>query len=174
MFASNNLKKITAIITAILGLIVIVLGLTLLGEQDIHTTSHQSFGHTAIAYDVPGASFGADFYTYMYDASDIMVSELGSINQAASTIIDAQNAIIKNTSSAVQATDNLISTISKASGIITISIGIAILAYALQCAGKAFALPETAPITTSAPSQEEELFLPEEIAAEASEEVTEE
>lgn len=142
MFTANNLKKITAIVTAVLGLIAIILGFTLLGEQDTHSTNGQSFVHIAPVSDVPGASFGADFYTYMYDASDVMVSELSDINQAASTIIDAQNAIIKNTSSTVRATDSLANTISKAGGIITIAIGMAILAYAANCAAVAFAPAE--------------------------------
>ena len=138
MFTAKNLKKITAIVTAVLGLIAIILGFTLLGEQDTHSTNSQSFVHIAPVSDVPGASFGADFYTYMYDASDVMVSELSDINHAASTIIDAQNAIIKNTASTVRATDALANTISKAGGVITIAIGMAILAYAANCAAVAF------------------------------------
>ena len=156
MFTANNLRKITAIVTAVLGLIAIILGFTLLGEQDTHSTNGQSFGHIATVSDVPGASFGADFYTYMYDASDVMVSELSAINHAASTIIDAQNAIIKNPASTVRAADALANTISKVGGVVTIAIGMAILAYAANCAAVAFVPAEV--VAQPELPQEEKIF----------------
>ena len=142
MFASKNFKKIAAIITAALGLIAIILGLTLLGDRDGQSSFYNSYNYSPNFYSTDNASFGADFYTYMYDASDTIVDELNGINQAMGSVVDAQTDIVRNTARTVQATNDLMDVVSRTGGVITIAIGLALLAYAANCAAAAF-VPET-------------------------------
>lgn len=139
MFTLQNLKKITAIVTAVIGLIVIILGATLMGKADRFSVNDDNFHYTATYYSVQDASFGADFYTYMYDASDTIVDELNDINSAISTVVAAQDAVVANTAANIKATMALTETVGKAGGMITIAIGLAVLASAIQIASTAFA-----------------------------------
>lgn len=97
-------KKLTSIIMAAIALIVIIIGLCLPAKAVYKSGYH----------NVPGASFGADFYTYVYDGIDEMVDELDAIN-------DAQVAQIKAASNTA-----------KACKAIVISIGLMILAMAVK------------------------------------------
>lgn len=103
-------KKLSAILMSAVAVIVIILGLTISTEVKNPATA----GY----YDVPGASFGADFYTYVYDGIDTMVDEMSSIN----------NNIVRSQHAAVEAQENT----AKACKIIVISIGLAIFALALK------------------------------------------
>lgn len=139
MFASNKFQKIAAIITAALGLTAVILGLTLLGDRDGQSSFYNSYNYSPNYYYTDNASFGADFYTYMYQASDTIVDELDDINQAMGTVVDAQTDIVRNTARTVQATNDLMDVVSRTGGVITIAIGLALLAYAVNCAAIAFA-----------------------------------
>ena len=44
-------------------------------NKDVYVSTHR-----AKTYSVDSARFGADFYTEMYNASDVMVDELNDIN----------------------------------------------------------------------------------------------
>ena len=80
------MKKIIAIITIIVGIIVIVLGLCIQpGKVYLHNDS---------IYSVPSAAFGADFYTYVYDGVDTIVDELDDINRGVETIASAGKMIV--------------------------------------------------------------------------------
>lgn len=161
MFASKNLKKITAIVTAALGLIAVILGLTLLGDQEGQSSYHNSYTYFPEYYYTDNASFGADFYTYMYNASDTIVDELNDINQAMGTVVDAQTTVIRNTANAVQATNDLADVVGRTGGVITIAIGLAILAYAANCAAVAFAPEAAQPKKEPEERVYEEICLPE-------------
>ena len=151
----KNLKKITAVVTAVIAVIVIILGVTVLNAGTTHSVDDSSFRYSATEYDAKGASFGADFYTYVYDASDIIVDELDEINKGMETVVKAQSAINENVATGVDAIDDLIAVVCKAAGMIIISIGLAILAYAVQCIGKAFAPVETVKAVEAAETVEE-------------------
>lgn len=127
----KNLKKIVAIATAVIGIIVIVLGITLFSQASNYTVDEDYFTYNAESYDVEYAKFGADFYTSIYEASDVIVSELNDINEAMEIAIEAQDSI----NTAVSA--NILATY-KVGGAIVIAIGLGIFTYALQCFWLAF------------------------------------
>lgn len=112
-------KKITAIVIAVIGLIVVIMGASISGK-DADTSS---YSFSAGYFDIPGASFGADFYTYMYDGSDTIVEELYNLNIGVAEVIDAQNYQIKKAAETTEA-------VYKTGGMIVIAIGLAIIAYA--------------------------------------------
>lgn len=160
-----NLKKITAVIMALIGVVVIILGATMMKDAPGHSVSDASFRYSADYYNADGASFGADFYTYIYDASDIMVDELNDINNAMETVVSGQSKLNQSIAAGVRAADDLIDTVNHVGGMIVIAIGLAILAYAVQALSAAFA-----PVSGS--KQEDEIV--EEVVAEEAEPVIEE
>ena len=121
------LKKIISLLMAIIGIVVIILGVGLMGD----TASAKSFSHSASYYNADSASFGGDFYTYIYEASDTIVDELDDINNGVSTMVDAQSAQLKKTAETTTA-------IYKTGGMIVIAIGLAIVAGALALGASAF------------------------------------
>lgn len=124
------IKKITAIVMAALGLIAIIMGAAISGK-DADTSS---FVHSAGYYNADSAAFGADFYTYIYDASDTIVDALSDMNNGISEAVAAQNYQIKKAAETTEA-------VYKAGGMIVIAIGLAILAYAAPKVVAAF-VPE--------------------------------
>jgi len=128
------LKKIISIVMVIIGIVAIVLGAGLMDES----ASGKSFTHTASFNDAEGASFGGDFYTYIYEASDIIVDELYSIDKGMSVIIEAQNYQIKK---AVETTNAIYET----GGMVVIAIGMAIVASGLGMLAVAFTPAPKAP-----------------------------
>lgn len=160
-----NLKKITAVLMALIGVVVIILGATMMKDAPGHSAADISLRHSASDYYAKSASFGADFYTYIYDASDIMVDELNEINHAMETVVSGQKKLNQSIAAGVHAADDLIDTVNHVGGMIVIAIGLAILAYAIQVLGAAFA-----PVSGS--KQADEIL--EEVVAEESEPVIEE
>ena len=128
------LKKIISIAMVVIGIAVIILGTGLMGES----TSAKSFSHTAAYNDADGASFGGDFYTYIYEASDIIVDELYSIDKGISVMVEAQNYQIKK---AAETTD----AVYKVGGTIVLAIGLAIVASGLAMFAVAFTRAPKAP-----------------------------
>lgn len=151
----QKINKITAVIVLVLGIVAIILGATLMGGGAHHSSEVRNLSHSAKYYNADGAAFGADFYTYMYDASDMIVDELNDINEGLSTVVTAQNAIMENTASAVDAVDDLIDAVGKAGGMIVIAIGLGILAYGIPNAGRAFAPVEKAAVVEDESVEEE-------------------
>lgn len=70
----NGKRDIMPIISLVIGIIVFIIGVTLLS----HKTNMEIYD--ARTYDVDKAAFGADFYTEIYGASDTIVDELSDIN----------------------------------------------------------------------------------------------
>ena len=120
------LKKIISIVIIVIGIAVIILGASL---KD--SVSTKSFSHSASYYDADGASFGGDFYTYIYGATDTIVDELDDINKGISVLADAQSYQIKK---AAETTD----AIYKTASMIVIAIGAAIAASGLGLFAAAF------------------------------------
>ena len=133
------MKKITSVITAIIGIIVIIMGVSFMNNTSNYSVSGGSFQFSPPNFDVEGAKFGADFYTYMYGASDTIVEELDSLNQAMEVMVDAQNSI--KAATAVNARATCVT-----GGMIVIAIGLAILAYATQAIGVAFFTVDPKPV----------------------------
>ena len=63
-----------ALVSMAIGLVIIIMGFAVIGK-DVSVNTHH-----ANAYDVDYAAFGADFYTEIYGASDVIVSALDDIN----------------------------------------------------------------------------------------------
>ena len=124
-------KKITAIAIAVIGLVVIILGASLSGT-DVKSAS--SFSYSAGSFDVPGASFGADFYTYMYDASDMIVSELDAMGEGFAEMVDAQSHMGKKIVETTKA-------VYEVGGMIVIALGLALIAWDIPKLAEAF-IPE--------------------------------
>ena len=107
------MKKINyfSAISFLLGIIVVFVGFSVRNKQiDIKS-------YSAKHYSVEYASFGADFYTYIYGASDTIVDELDSINSGVAQIADIM-AISANA-------------IFYPIGMVIIAIGIGIISYSL-------------------------------------------
>ncbi|MDY3225962.1 MAG: hypothetical protein SOW84_08880 [Candidatus Faecousia sp.] len=138
----KKIRKITAILTALIGVIVIVMGVALMKSDAYHGVDNSSFRYVAEEYNAKSATFGADFYTYIYNASDTIVDELNAINKAMETVVKAGNSINDAVSANVDATDSLIAAVFKVGGMVIIAIGLAILAYSIPCIGAAFAPAE--------------------------------
>ena len=131
-------NKITAIISLALGIIVVIMGLSMLSPSASTSFSGSSSTYYSGSYDVRGASFGADFYTYMYDASDTIVEELNDISTAAEIITKNQQGIRNGIHSVMDATDSLNNTVSKTGGMIVIAIGLSILSRSVPLAADLF------------------------------------
>lgn len=145
-------KKISSVIMAVIALVVIIVGISL-PAKTVYNSGY---------YSVPGASFGADFYTYVYDGIDEMVDELDAINNAQVS----QIAAARETTKACKA--------------IVISIGLLILAMAVKTFSEAEkkqpelaapapqyapvyapAAPQYAPVSQPAPAAEPASVVPE-------------
>lgn len=143
-------RKISAVVTAVIGIAVVILGAGLMNETASHAVDENSFRYTASdhvinEYNLKSASFGADFYTYMYRSTDTIVDELdeinkgvASVNKAMETVVKAQNSINEAVTANVLASDDLIETVNKAGGMIVVAMGLGIFVYGLQLVGAAF------------------------------------
>lgn len=119
--------------------LVIVLGASMMGKTADFDIDENSFKYSATEYNAESAAFGGDFYTYIYEASDIIVDELNAINKGMETVVKAQDSINAAVTANAQATEALIGTVNQAGGMIVIAIGLAILASGVQGIGAAFA-----------------------------------
>ena len=66
--------NVMSIISLLLGVAIIIMGITVMNKEVSIDT------YSANYYDADYAVFGADFYTEIYGASDIIVDELNEIN----------------------------------------------------------------------------------------------
>ena len=142
------LKKIMSSVAMVIGLAIIIIGVNTYycGTNGYTLTYSPEYVENQnlhkIDYDVRSASFGADFYSYIYDASDTIVSELNDS-------LDAYNGINK---SIVQLTNRvedgnrfislqlgcLDSGLERMCGLIIIALGLATFAYSLFSIAVAF------------------------------------
>lgn len=108
-FENINIRQILSLI---IGVIVIAIGISVMLHQS------EAKIYSANLYDVESAIFGGDFYTEIYAASDTIVDELNDINNGIE-IISAELA-------------SVINTIYYASGMIIITVGLAIIANSIR------------------------------------------
>ena len=145
-----NTKKITTLVTAGIGILVILLGIILVCLSPSFETSSGSISYDPSSYNADYAEFGADFYTYMYSASDIIVDELNDINEGLGEVVKAQKYINNNLISSIAATEALIGAVYTAGGIVAIAIGLFILSGAIPGIMTEFVLPKKAVVTEEA------------------------
>lgn len=136
-------KKFSTIAMAVVGVIIIILGFVAMGYSETNTSGYVN---TTGNYDVDGASFGGDFYTYMYTASDTIVDELDDL-------IDVTGSVRSAVAANVSATDDLNDTVSFVGGALLLSIGLIVLVCSLRSMGEVFCV--AAPVAAAEETSEE-------------------
>lgn len=156
------MKKITSILMAVIGLVVIVLGASFRPEVTSSDLTEKTFKYAAENYNLEYCAFGGDFYTEIYAASDMIVDVLDDINRSTEDVVAVQNAVYTAASAGVHALEDLNRNIGKTVRLVLIAIGLSILAAALPQLGSAFApecgVPEigAAPVRSEADTAAEE------------------
>lgn len=81
-------KSILPIVSFVIGIVIIILGFMLLmHKSDIEV-------YDAESYNIDKATFGADFYTEIYSASDTIVDELNDINGGIAALSESLVSVI--------------------------------------------------------------------------------
>lgn len=109
--AEGRKFNVSAIISLILGVVIIIMGITVMNKDAELSTYH------ARQYDADSAMFGGDFYTEIYGATDIIVDELSDINGGVESLSDSMA--------------EMVNLIYYPAGMIIIAIGIGVVA--LSC-----------------------------------------
>lgn len=109
-------KVIYPLISLIIGIVIVILGINVV----LHKIEAESYD--VKSYDADSAIFGADFYTEIYGASDIIVDELNDINGGISIITDRMDMVTQ--------------AIYYGSGMIIIAIGLGVVAVSFIYLGK--------------------------------------
>ncbi len=138
------LKKITSILCVLLGIAVIILGVTFDANVSKHDVDEKSFRVSSNTYNLDYASFGGDFYTYIYKGSDTIVDVLNEMNKSTETVVKAENGIYEAAAANIEAVDSLAEIVAKTGKIIILAIGIMIAALGLHSFGAAFTKPSPA------------------------------
>lgn len=126
-------RRIAFLLVAAIGIGIIVLGAGVCESAD-ERVRVESFTFTPDNYNVDYASFGADFYTYIYGASDTIVDELDDVNSGIAAIVKGQTA----GNSALKDLGKLISSLIEGCGMVVIAIGMAVLGYDIPKLVEAF------------------------------------
>ena len=80
-------KHFMPLISLVLGVVILIMGIFVVTKKsdcDIYS---------ARTYSVSSLSFGADFYTEIYNASDTIVDELNGVNMGIGTLSESMNSI---------------------------------------------------------------------------------
>ena len=132
------LKKTCSILCVLIGLAVILFGY----NMDTHNVSHSNslgyYTYSPDSYYANSATFGGDFYTYIYKASDTIVDELSDINYAMGKVVSAEKNIQDAISDNTEAVDDLINSINKNFRLFVMALGVGILAFGINNVGIAF------------------------------------
>lgn len=175
------LKKIISILVILAGAFVIYMGTSVSsafdGAAEDHSVKAERYSYVSKAkdvapnsYSVDYASFGGDFYTYIYKSNRIIASEVnellavdaGAVNnlkvidQALETVVRAENGIYQATAANIEATDSVTDSImtmeagfAKTAGLLIMSIGILITAIGLLALASAFSRPRPQPVAAA-------------------------
>ena len=144
---------------AVISVIVIILGITVVSDNADHSIEASAQRYTSFGYSIPGAAFGADFYTYVYDGIDTIVDALDDLTGSAETIVSMQGSILEASKANIAATDALSNTVSKVGGMTIIAIGLAILAMSLKAIGSAFVLKSESATADNAPDVVQDTYV---------------
>lgn len=153
------MKKITSILVTVIGIAMIIYGATWNASIPDNTVKNKIYSHSSQGYSVRGAAFGADFYTYTYDALDTIVDELDSIDSGLSALLSAETGIYQATAANIETVTDLSQMISKSVGLIFIGFGLTVLAIGLTQVGSAFTITKketAAPVPAPAAEMKEE------------------
>lgn len=126
-------KRLSSIIAIVIGVAIIIIGTCSMGGAS-------AYNHNAQSVFLEDTEFGADFYTYIYEASYKISSQLENIDAGIEKMIQAE-----------ARTQSTIATV-------MICIGLAVIAFGLHGLATGseqnFAVPHT-PVFSSAPKTEE-------------------
>lgn len=86
--AAKRKNNILPFISLVIGIVILVMGIFVI-TQKAHTKVF-----SASEYDAASAKFGADFYTEIYEVTDIIVDELNDVNNGMEIISSSINNII--------------------------------------------------------------------------------
>ncbi len=140
------LKKSFAIVSAIISLGVVILGIYVANGLSSHASSYRYKEEKAEdiyggSYDVDSARFGADFYSYMYEASATIVAELDRSmdlqNDIHEDLVELKNEVGTGNNLSVLLAEHM----STLAGFLIMAIGLASLSFSLYNVGKAFSVP---------------------------------
>ncbi|MCD2492403.1 zinc ribbon domain-containing protein [Lacrimispora sp. NSJ-141] len=109
--------KIMPIISLIIGVVIVILGFTVLSHKEKIEI------YDAKTYNVDKAAFGGDFYTEIYGASDTIVDELSDINGGIASLSNSFVAVVNM--------------ICYGSGMIIIALGLGVISVSIVYVGKA-------------------------------------
>lgn len=132
------MKKITSLLCVVLGIVILILGISAKAEPVNNCPASDYYVYNPDDYYLSSASFGADFYTYIYRGVDTAVDELNDINTAMGEVVRAEEGIYAATLRNIDATDALNDTVNRYGSLLLIAIGLAVIAYGLVSTGKAF------------------------------------
>lgn len=125
-FQIKNIK-IMPLISLVIGVIMIIIGCKVMKQTADEKSVYAGDSYTAGHYNVADYTFGADFYSEIYEASNMIVDELDEINgNVASGFTDVNKAAETVTSSV----NNIIDTIYYVAGILIIVLGMGTIAVA--------------------------------------------
>ena len=114
-------KKVSGIIGILIGVVILLIGIITMSSAPEAVDYSNSYQY------VRSAEFGADFYTYMYDASYSMVQQLNSMDRGLARIVDAE----AKTQESVYSVG----------GLMMICIGLAVLAMGITAMGEDSSIP---------------------------------
>lgn len=121
--------NVGAIISLLIGVVIVIFGVIIMNQDaDISTHSARYDTHLALPYDIINYSFGADFYTEMYEASNTIVDELDDINKGLGIVSKGIASVDSGVSNISYATKELADIINYAAGVITIAVGMGVVA----------------------------------------------
>ena len=134
----KTFRKIISIFTVLVGVAVIYFGSTLLETTDSHTVGTADTSISPGYHPVDYASFGADFYTYIYKAAYSVAKGMNDVQKGIESSIEVQNNVRREVAGNTRAVDELIRTTARVGGYVVMAIGLWILVYGLQCTANAF------------------------------------
>lgn len=126
-------RRIALLLVAAIGIGIIVMGTGICESAD-GKLRVDSYTFSPGKYNADYASFGGDFYTYIYGASDTIVDELDDVNTGLAAVVNGQTA----TNGALKDLAKLLSSLIDGCGVVVIAIGMAVLAYDIPKLVEAF------------------------------------
>ena len=130
-------KKASGIIGILIGIVIIIIGIITMNSTPEAVKYSSGYQY------VKSAEFGADFYTYMYDASYSMVQQLNSMDRGLVRIVDAE----AKTQESVYSVG----------GLMMICVGLAVLAIGFTAIGEDPFIPVVHNSTATPQSQSAEV-----------------
>ena len=122
---SSKKIRIMPIISFAIGVVMIIIGCIVMKQKSDDGTIYLGNTYSSNSYNVEDYSFGADFYSEIYQASNTIVDELDDINKNISSgFTDVNNAASAITGSI----NNIIDTIYFVSGVLIIVLGMGTVA----------------------------------------------